>query len=180
MKRDIIIASAANATFGKPLVNNVMRAILAEAIIDAALSDSWKWCSGDWAECDFIHDDGTRLEVKQSALRQSWHDDDAAPSKPSFDIAPRKMVWREGRWEATTGRNAEIYVFALHPVTGAKADHREPAQWQFYTVPTTALPSTKRITLTAVERLSSPVGYTELLDEVEAVRQSKPDFRQPA
>lgn len=37
MDTQAIIANATQAAFGRPLVNNVLRAILAEAIVDASL-----------------------------------------------------------------------------------------------------------------------------------------------
>ena len=48
-----IIASAAEAAFGRPCVNNVFRSVLAEAIVETALSDGWTWCSADWGWMGF-------------------------------------------------------------------------------------------------------------------------------
>ena len=91
---DEIVAHAAKAAFGHARVTNVFRAILVEAIIDKALPVEWSWCSSDYASCDFRHEDGTRLEVKQSAALQSWQT--AKPSAPIFDIAPRTGYWLNG------------------------------------------------------------------------------------
>ena len=165
-----IIASAIQATFGRPLVNNVLRSILSEAIVDAALGNEWEWCSGDWALCDFRHADGTRLEVKQSAARQNWHSETDKPSAALFDIAPRKLAWDGKKWVPSTGRNAEIYVFAHHPIVGDKADHRDPAQWVFYVVPTTKLPETARISLAGVRARAEPIGCGDLAAAVEVTR----------
>ncbi|MBK8545700.1 MAG: hypothetical protein IPL62_20575 [Caulobacteraceae bacterium] len=56
-------------------------------------------------------------------------------SKASFDIAPRTGEYVDGAaWVDGVGRNADIYVFAYHPVADPTADHREPTQWQFYVV----------------------------------------------
>lgn len=163
-----IITLAAHAAFGRPLVNNVLRAILAEVIVHAALGDNcgWEWCSADWAECDFRHSDGTRLEVKQSAALQSWHREGAKPSRSSFDIAERTGFYRGSEWTDAPGRNADIYVFALHPVTDATADHREPEQWHFYVVAASALPPQKTISLTRVARLADPVDVEGLREAV--------------
>lgn len=54
MTKDNVIASAATANFGKPLVTNVYRSVIVEAMIAGALSD-WSWCNADYAEYDFIH-----------------------------------------------------------------------------------------------------------------------------
>jgi hypothetical protein len=169
MDKAKVIDMATMAIFGQPLVNNVHRAILAEAIIAAALGEPWRWCSGDWALCDFDHPDGTRLEVKQSATKQSWHKDGEISARPSFDIASRKMAWDGHGWVPSAGRNADIYVFAFHSVADAGADHREPSQWEFYVVPTTALPATKKITLTSLRGLVASVPYADLRSMVDDV-----------
>lgn len=121
-----IKAKAADAAFGRPLVNNVLRGLLVEAIVAEALGDEWTWCAAGYASWDFENADGVRLEVKQSAARQSWAS--AQPSVCSFDIAPRKGRWESGIWIAEPGRAASIYVFAHHPLNGDDADHRDPAQ----------------------------------------------------
>lgn len=167
VNRSTVIDMATKAIYGQPLVNNVHRATLAEAIIAAALDEPWRWCSGDWALCDFDHPDGTRLEVKQSSAKQTWHKEGEVSAKPSFDIASRKMAWDGRGWMPSAGRNADIYVFAFHPVVDASADHREPRQWEFYVVPTSALPATKKIALTALRRLATPVPYEHLRSAVD-------------
>ncbi|MHA6643739.1 hypothetical protein [Mesorhizobium sp. A623] len=165
MNTESIIASATSTAFGKPLVNNVLRSIISEAIVDAALDDNWTWCSADWAGIDFQHADGTRLEVKQSAALQSWQNADKKPSQSRFDIARRSGFWESSiTWIPTPGRNADIYVFAYHPVTDdAVADHRDPSQWLFYVVEESGLPRVaKTISLAAVRKLVDPVGVDEL------------------
>ena len=125
--KEEIAARAASVAFGKPLVMNVLRAIIIETIVDAALGAGWKWCSGDYNGWDFEHTDRTRLEVKQSAALQSWPT--TKESAAIFDIAPRAGYWVDGiRWVKETARHAHIYVFARHPVTDiARADHRDPS-----------------------------------------------------
>src|ERR1700753_2114891 len=84
---------AAESAFGRPLIQNNLRAIVVEAMVDLAISTDWRWCSGDWAAWDFEHTDGTRLEVKQSAAQQTWSAPKVA-NAPRFDIAHR-----QGRYE---------------------------------------------------------------------------------
>jgi len=161
LNAETIITSAAQEAFGKPLVGNAIRSIISEAILNAALGDGWKWASGGWAKCDFIHQDGTCLEVKQSAALQIWHRPGDTPSKGQFDIAPRKGYYDDGSaWVDHIGRNAHIYVFAWHPeINPEVADHRDPMQWQFFVVPEPLLSRTaKTISLSAVRRLAGPVG----------------------
>lgn len=161
-----ITAAAAAAIFGKPLITNVYRSVIVEAIVAAALPD-WEWCSADYASCDFRRPDGIRLEVKQSALRQSWGNKLA---RPGWDIAPRTGYWTDGvNWVAAPGRNADVYVLALHSIADETADHRDPTQWLFYTVAATDLPAQKTIGQTTLNRLAVPVNFGRLGNEVTLV-----------
>ena len=162
--RDQIIASAATAIFGKPLVTNIYRSVIVEAIVASALSD-WEWCSSDYAAYDFRRGE-SRLEVKQSAVLQTWSAERL--SRPAWDIAPRTGFWVDGaKWVPTPGRNADLYVLGLHAVTDDTADHRDPRQWQFFVIPSKALPDTRTIGLSAAKRLVSPVGIDTLASKVE-------------
>lgn len=172
MKRSEVIAAASNAIFGKPLVTNVYRSVIVEAMIAGALAD-WQWCSADYAEYDFIHPDGTRLEVKQSAMKQTWAT--KGQPKPSWDIAQRKKLWRDETWVEAPGRNADIYVLGLHDDIGDAADHREPAQWIFFVIPAHRLPTTKRLSLPTARLLTEPVvldGCPGLLPRPAPIRSS--------
>lgn len=160
---------AARAVFDRPLIQNSHRAMLAEALVDLALPTSWRWCSEDWSSWDFEHQDGTRLEVKHSAARQSWSPPSASPRR-SFDIAPRTGRWENGDWISDAGRAADLYVFAFHPVTNDAADHRKADQWEFYVVPSASLPATKSVSLATVRALSNKLGHVELGARVEALR----------
>ena len=116
MSKRSVVKKASAFAFGRPLVMNVLRSIIVEAIVSEALSD-WEWCAHDYASYDFRHGDGTRLEVKQSAARQTWSV--GRHSRASWDIRPRTGYWNDGiEWVAQPGRNADIYVLAHHPITG--------------------------------------------------------------
>lgn len=165
---ETVMSSAANAVFGKPLVTNVFRSVITEAIVAAALPD-WTWCSADYAVHDFVHPDGTRLEVKQTALKQSWVS--TSTPKPSWDIKARTGYWKDGvQWIAQTGRNADVYVFGLHQIVDDTADHRDPSQWLFYVVAANELPSTQRLSVGAAAKLAPRVTAHELREVVERVR----------
>lgn len=143
---------------------------MAEAIVASALEPEWQWCSEDYASWDFERNDGARLEVKQSAARQSWAAPDAKPSACYFDIAARTGRWENGAdWIREPGRCADLYVFAHHPVSDVTADHRDPRQWLFYVVSTARLPERKRIGISAVLTLSGPCAYQQLGSAVAAV-----------
>lgn len=159
----------ADSAFGKPLINNVLRGHVAEAIIALALEPDWDWCSGDYASWDFQHRrTNLRLEVKQSAARQSWElGAGSKKSSPRFDIAPRTGRWEvDGVFVSEPGRAADLYVFAYHPIEDDTADHRNPMQWTFFVVLTSSLPKTKSIGLKALGRLSG--AYT-IIDLKQAV-----------
>ena len=167
---EMVAARAGEMCFGKPLVTNIHRGLVAEVIVGFALGESWRWCGADYGACDFEHADGTRLEVKQSAARQSWSDGARGPSKASFDIAPRTGRWEGSDWIAEPGRWAHLYVFAHHPLDDLSADHRDPAQWRFYIVATNALPAFRRLSLARATDLSPDCGFSDLRRAVEELR----------
>jgi hypothetical protein len=163
-----IMRKVSEAAFGKPLITNVLRGHVVEAIIATALEPEWTWCSADYAGWDFERADGLRLEVKQSAARQSW----TAPSnksRPSFDIAARTGHWVGAEWIEEAGRAADIYVFAHHDVSDDGADHRSPEQWTFYVIPTERLPEGKQIGINRVISLARPCRYSALRDAVQVI-----------
>lgn len=159
-----VVAKVADAAFGRPLVTNVLRAQLVEAMIALALEPEWHWCGADYAPCDFERADGLRLEVKQSAARQSWSID--KPSKAIFDVAPRTGRNEAHGWVEEYGRAAHIYVFGHHPIFDDGADHRDPAQWLFYVAPTTALPDVKQIALGTIKTFAEAVPISTLAEAV--------------
>jgi hypothetical protein len=160
----------AAAAFGRPLITNVHRGMVAEAIVAATLEPEWRWCSEDYSSWDFERADGAKLEVKQSAARQSWAAADAKPSACCFDIASRAGRWENGvDWIAEPGRSAHIYVFAHHPISDATADHRDPAQWRFYVIATHLLPNTRRLTLARLRSLGDACAFEELRQSVSSV-----------
>lgn len=165
-----ISANAAHSAFGRPLITNVLRAIVVEAIVDAALPTGWGWCSVDYNSFDFAHDDGTTLEVKQSAAKQSWALAGGSASKCSFDVAARMGRWEGATWIAEPGRNAHIYVLAHHPVTDDTADHRDPQQWRFFVISAEQLPATKRMALSGAQARSEEWTFATLGEGVEKLR----------
>ena len=171
-----IAARAAQAAFGRPLVTNVHRGLVVEVIVAFALEPlGWTWCSGDYGPWDFEHSDGTRLEVKQSASRQSWaFATGSGPSRPGFDIAPRKGRWDvSGKWIDEPGRQAHLYVFAHHPVFDDSANHRDPDQWIFHVVDAAVLPPARCIALKRLQTLAHGVSFQALGQRVEDLRQHR-------
>jgi hypothetical protein len=152
------------AAFGRPLITNILRGQVAEAIVAAALEPQWHWCSGDWASWDFERE-AVRLEVKQSALVQTWGD---KPTKsPRFDIRERhEWCGETNTWLPDKKRFAHIYLFALHSDVTCP-DHRDARQWTFYVIPTDRLPeSQNHIALGSVKALADQCSYVELRSAV--------------
>jgi len=154
--------------FDQPLIQNQYRSAFVEAMIEPYLARSgWRHVGDNWSGWDFEHEFGTRLEVKQSAAWQTWDPYKQAASgllpkagSGGFDIASR-MGWFDSAgaiWTKEAGRPAHLYVFAWNSLFGSAADHRDPEQWEFFIVPTTALPAGKRIGLTRLRSIVSHVG----------------------
>jgi hypothetical protein len=143
--------------FDQPLIQNQFRSAFIEAMIEPHLArDGWLYCGANWSGWDFEHKLGTRLELKQSAAWQTWDPFKQAasglPPKPGpgiFDIAPR-TGWFDAAgavWTKEPGRPAHLYVFAWNGQYGDAADHRDAGQWEFFIVPTAALPQQKTLSL---------------------------------
>jgi hypothetical protein len=165
-----VFRRAAEISYGNRLVENRYRGLVAEIIVGAALGPQWRLCPGDWSGWDLEHLTGCRLDVKQSAARQTW----ASPKKPSstrFDIRERSGYFEEdGRWTPRTGRPAQIYVFAYHPVRDDSADHRDASQWQFHVAAANRLPPSQSISLEKVNSLFEAVQWSGLNIIVERTR----------
>jgi hypothetical protein len=173
VETSLVIYRVNRRLFGSPLLRNSIRGELVEEIVAMALEPEWALCSGDWGACDLVHPASKlRIQVKQSAARQSWHKGDCPPPKPRFSIAEKTGRYEDGdRWIAERSRNAEIFIFAWHPITDASADHRNPQQWEFYVVPEAALPKQGSISLSSIRRLSPSVAFDGLAGAVTGLSQ---------
>lgn len=153
--------------FASPILRNSIRGEVVEEIVAMALEPDWRHCGGDWAAFDLVHPaTGLRMQVKQSAARQSWHGGASPSPRPRFSIASKTGRWEGPTWIAEPGRNADLFVFAFHPVTNTTADHRNPAQWRFHVVAETALPAQASISLATIIRLSAPSTFDGLAPAV--------------
>jgi hypothetical protein len=114
------------------------------------LGPDWKYVGGDWSGWDIEHKTSRlRLEVKQSAARQSWADARSGigkPSKPIFDIRARTGYYVGSKWIDLEARPADLYVFAWHPRfdLAEGVDHTDPEQWEFYLLSEKALPTDQK------------------------------------
>ena len=158
-----VVARVSDAAFGRPLVTNILRGQLVEAMLALVLEPEWLWCAADYSGWDFERaSDGLRLEVKQSSFRQTWAPPAHGKIRSSFDIRPRSGRWEGAQFIQEPGRSAQIYVFGYHGVADDTADHRCPDQWEFYVIPTSILPPIARLSLSSVRALATPVSIRDV------------------
>lgn len=161
-------AEASKAAFGQKLITNSMRGLVSEVIVASALQPEWAWCAADWAGWDFERADGVKLEVKQSAARQTWTKTGDGPGACRFDIKPRAGSYVGADWYPGVARQADIYVFAHHFEHRRSADHCDPTQWRFFVVAEHQLPpQAKTIGLSVVERLVGGCSIADLRTSVD-------------
>jgi hypothetical protein len=168
---EVIRERLSRRLFAKRIMQNQIRPLYVEAMIEDALGPDWVYVGADWGGWDFDGPDGIKLEIKQSAASQSWSAGRGITTRPIFDIAPRSGFYgKDGvQWTSSPGRQAQVYVFAWHPVSNETADQRDPTQWLFYVVPAAMLPQLhKTISLKGVEARSKPVALAELKEQLSA------------
>ena len=189
MDYERIVRSLEQSVYNRDLINNAERGAYVEHMVVLALEGQGWDLTWPWASWDLQHRDGARIEVKQSAARQTWHKRPQPPfplsSRGKFGInRPSESYYLEdGTYEKTRRpqRHADIYVFAWHPVEDLnEADHRRPDQWEFFVVPETCLPrpkddsKTDSITPGQLVKCDRAVhcAYKKLADNVTKVRES--------
>ena len=156
--------------FDRPIIQNNLRGLYAELMVLELLGEGWRHAGDDWAAWDLQHEDGTRLEVKQSAASQSWMPSSKGYIAPRFSIGSPKQFWDGAKLVEHCGRQADIYVFAWHPVERDTADHREVGQWCFMVANTSALPEQKTIGLGPLNRFCPTLQAEELRGHIDLLR----------
>jgi hypothetical protein len=162
--REIIFDQIRCELFDKPVMSNLIRPHYVERMILFFLGRGWGHVGADWAGWDLQNRNRVRIEIKQSASRQTWagrrkaNGERLGPTKPIFDIREHASYFADGgrRHVKSQGRPADLYVFAWHGKYKPKkeVDHREPEQWTFYVLPASRLPiGQKSISLTKLKRL---------------------------
>lgn len=157
-----IRAMVCQKAFGRSLIANNMRGLVAEALVASVLESEWRWCSDDWYGWDFDRADGLKLEVKQSAALQTWKLQDGRASACRYDIKARQGRYDGADWYPGKGRNADLFVMAHHFVADDTADHRAPEQWRFFVIAERALPLADSIGLRRLEKLIDACDYDGL------------------
>jgi len=166
-----IFAQIIRDLFDQLVISNLYLPHYVERMIALALGEGFALVSADWAAWDIESSEGVRIEVKHSAAWQTWSDvTGGKPSKGVFDISARTGHWTDGgaKWVPKAGRQADLYVFAWHPITEPdKVDHRDPSQWLFYVVPAAELPAEQNtIRQSVVARRWSERRFSELRSAV--------------
>lgn len=162
-----LIARITSRLFGQPILTNVVRGEVVEEMCVMALEPEWVHAGGDYGAWDLENPKtGLRIQVKQSAARQSWG---ISISAPTFSIAQKTGRYEGAVWIAEASRNADIFVFGWHPLMDETADHRAVEQWQFFVVPESQLPPQKSIRLTVLKRLVEPCSWSDLRATVQSL-----------
>jgi hypothetical protein len=157
-----IIGELVDELYAQRVMSNLTRPLYVERLLARLLNGRWQCVGSDWSGWDLENPDTKlRIEVKQSAARQTWTDGPTRVSKatkPIFDIEERTGYFADGgaSWVNNPGRPADLYIFAWHPLYEPKGDvdHTDPEQWEFYLVRERDLPTgQKTIALSSLEKL---------------------------
>ncbi len=154
------------------LVGNTARGVLAEYIVARALGVSTdEEVRDEWAPFDLETPDRIKIEVKSAAYVQSWKQ--SRFSRVSFGT-PKTRAWDSegGNLRSEPRRQADVYVFALFAQREMPIDPLDLDQWKFYALSTQKLDDRKSLSLSALEKLASPVPYHELADAVKAAKKA--------
>lgn len=94
-----IVREIVSELYEQKVLSNRMRPLYVERLLARLLGGNWKCVGGDWSGWDLEDAGGLRIEIKQSAARQTWTDGPTRKgnaTKPIFDIEERAGVrtWR--------------------------------------------------------------------------------------
>lgn len=157
--------------YDQPFMQNSLRGLWAEVMVSELLGDRWRHVGADWAAWDIERDDGLRLEVKQSAQRQSWG---MSKSASRFGIAAPKGYYPDGVTYTSNesgNRLADIYVFAWHD----GQDQRRISEWSFFPLAALRLlQGQKTIGLSQVKGLTDCVNGQDLCRSVTEIADQLP------
>ena len=154
------------------ILSNSTRGRFAEFIVATASHVDLNLPRDEWQSFDLITPENIKIEVKSSAYIQSWHQQEE--SKISFSIKPARS------WDSETGiqsaiqkRHADVYVMCL--LKHKQQDSINPldmSQWEFYVLSKFEIDNYKKsqhsITLNSLNKLTIPVTYEKLSDEIKA------------
>lgn len=114
------------------MTENWLRGILGEYFVARALKLTDEPRQG-WKSWDLQTKDGTRIEVKTSGYRQTWHEEGDDESVAEFRINKVSVYCEETkRYSDVKYRPAHIYVFCLHSSKDLKPNPLDVSQWEFF------------------------------------------------
>src|SRR3954449_5896256 len=120
--------------FDQRIMSNLVRPDYVEFMVAAVLKNGWRIVSADWSGWDLEHAGGARIEVKQSAARQTWTDRESLigrTTRSSFDVRRRTGYYTDNgaKWLAYEGRGGDLFLFAWAPRARLyRADPCDPLQ----------------------------------------------------
>ena len=162
-RRNTIATRLAAKLFDQRLISNQFRTAYLVEMIEPVLR-RYGWCAtgelgSGW---HFEHSGGCRLKVLQSAAIQSRPREHKLETRPVFGIRARgKSAPRDANGSSSsTLSSPDIYLIGWHPVLSVgRVDHRKPTQWQFFVLPSRALPQGQRtLGLARVRELAGQEG----------------------
>lgn len=164
-----IADAAARTAFGGPIVSNVYRALVAEAIVAAVLEPRWRR-AGAIGSASAFERGRYRLEVRQAAALRAMDEEPRREHEIGFDVRPRPEAQEPRTRAAREAGATTTFLFAFHGEGDPDfADHRDPEQWRFFLVPRQALPTRWRVTLPAVRRLAPELRFGDLGAAIEGL-----------
>ena len=157
------------------LVDNRNRGLFAEWLVGEALGVIDEATPRrEWDAYDLMYRE-TKIEIKASGRSQSWNQE--RPSTIRFGIGQRSSSWTAASDEwiphDRPTRFADVYVFCLHqPVSATNENVADPACWTFWVVATDVLDrelgSQKSVGMRTLDRLASPIAWSDIRKEVDA------------
>ncbi len=134
--------------FAHRILENSFRGYWCEYMIAEALGPTVRAVGLGWNAWDLqIGDDKSefpdriRIQVKNSAARQSWHTQSSPISKSVFHLSYRKRPFyfedqNPGVHCEEIGFMCELFVLCFHDGEDIDSvDQREPGEWKFYLLP---------------------------------------------
>ncbi len=139
---------------GSNLLDNTIRAWLAEWHVATAIGMGLAGCRTAWDTVDLSTPSGVRVEVKSSAFVQTWRQ--RRPTAVTFSTRPARAWCAEtGTYEELPKRHADVYVFALLTPVDRLPNPLNLDEWEFYVCSTARLneraDATKSLSLSRVQ-----------------------------
>lgn len=134
--------------FDRPVMDNALRGYWCEAMVAEALGPAARIVSHSWHPWDIqigpdraSFPERVRIQVKNSARLQTWHENGSPPSRCVFHLPYRRLPasFTHGAPQVPCepkGFLCDLFALCLHSeVVPDRADQREPAQWSVYLLP---------------------------------------------